>query len=231
MAMTFVIGDIQGYGQAELDSLPGRIGSQDVNDMHTATLAALEVNDVRLDSQRICVAGGSHGGFLTAHLIGQFPTLFKAGACRNPVTNVPSMAMVSDISDWCIVEACGIRGSINCNDNPELQYNFASYESPNATQLEKMHKCSPIRYVNDVIVPVLMLLGAKDRRVPVSQGLEYYHCLRRVADRLNANVPTEMRLYPGSYTCSCHLYCGDFLLIYVHDWCNRCGSCHRHSRF
>jgi acylaminoacyl-peptidase len=190
---------LQGYGQAELDTLPGRIGSQDVSDMHTATLAALEVNDVRLDTQRICVAGGSHGGFLTAHLLGQYPSLFRAGACRNPVINVPSMAMVSDITDWCIVEACGVTGSELCTTKPEVLYNFNSYESPNTSQLAMMYHCSPIRHVQNVSAPVLMLLGAKDRRVPVSQGLEFFHSLRRVPDRLTAKVPTEMRLYPGEY--------------------------------
>lgn len=183
-----------------MDSLPGRIGSQDVSDMHTATLAALEVNDVRLDSQRICVAGGSHGGFLTGHLLGQYPSLFRAGALRNPVTNVPSMAMVSDITDWCVVEACGVKGSDMGENNPDVLYNFGSYDSPNTSQLAKMYNCSPIRHVQNVSAPVLMLLGAKDRRVPVSQGLEFYHNLRRIPDRLAANVPTEMRLYPGNFS-------------------------------
>ena len=152
---------------------------------------------MQLDPQRICVAGGSHGGFLTAHLLGQYPSLFRAGACRNPVINVPSMSMVSDITDWCIVEACGVKGCKLSNSEPEVLYNFASYDSPNTAQLAKMYNCSPIRHVQNVTAPVLMLLGAKDRRVPVSQGLEYFHTLRRVQDRLAAKVSTEMRLYPG----------------------------------
>ncbi|WVY95837.1 hypothetical protein V8G54_027988 [Vigna mungo] len=58
-----------GFGEEALQSLPGKVGSQDVNDVLTAID---HVIDLGLASpSKIAVLGGSHGGFLTTHLIGQ----------------------------------------------------------------------------------------------------------------------------------------------------------------
>lgn len=43
--------------------------------------------------------------------------------------------------------------------------------------LAKMLQSSPIRYVERVQAPVLIQLGEVDRRVPPSQGKEYYYAL------------------------------------------------------
>jgi acylaminoacyl-peptidase len=41
-----------------------------------------------------------------------------------------------------------------------------------------MRNCSPGVHVKNVRAPVLMLIGGKDRRVPQSQGISYYHSLK-----------------------------------------------------
>lgn len=44
-----------------------------------------------VDSARVSVIGGSHGGFLTGHLVGQHPSRFRCAGLRNPVLNIALM--------------------------------------------------------------------------------------------------------------------------------------------
>lgn len=175
----------------------------------TTGLAAL--SPALVDSGRVGIMGGSHGGFLTAHLLGQFPSYFKAGALRNPVITIPSMFTSSDIPDWTVVEACGIGA-----------YDFNSFVPPSADAISQMYAVSPIRYVEvwngrycfamcscnvvdryvrEVTAPVLLCLGAKDRRVPFSQGMEFYHALKAqrggsVGTAVSSNAEVVLRVYP-----------------------------------
>jgi acylaminoacyl-peptidase len=87
-----------GFGQGALESLLGRAGRQDVDDCLAALDAAAAAGLV--DATRAAVVGGSHGGFLGAHLIGQ-SSRFACACLRNPVCDLSSMLGVSDISDWC----------------------------------------------------------------------------------------------------------------------------------
>lgn len=57
-----------------------------------------------------------------------------------------------------------------------FEYNLTGEPDPEI-QL-KLRKASPIQYAHKVKAPTLIILGSKDRRVPYSQGIEYYHSLR-----------------------------------------------------
>jgi acylaminoacyl-peptidase len=163
-----------GFGQASIEALPSKIGDLDVKDVVAATLKLKESGAV--DPDRIGICGGSHGGFLTGHCTSQYPDLFKAAAMRNPVVNIPAMVTVTDIPDWCYVEACG-------------KYSWGEYRPPSQEELRVMWEKSPIRYIENVKTPTLVALGLSDLRVPPSQGKEWYHTLRA------KGIPTKLLVY------------------------------------
>ena len=165
-----------GFGQSAVEDLPSRIGDLDVLDVVHAVNHIAKAGQV--DPQRLAICGGSHGGFLTGHCIGQFPDLFKAACMRNPVTNIASMITSTDIPDWCAIEACGLG-----------QYDWNQFTGPSAEQLTEMYTKSPIAHAKNVKTPTLVALGTNDLRVPPSQGLEYYHMLR------SKGVATKLLLY------------------------------------
>jgi len=154
-----------GFGQNALEALPGNIGTLDVKDVVHAAVTLSESGWI--DPDRIGVCGGSHGGFLASHLIGQYPDMFKVAAMRNPVTNIASMVTATDIPDWCYVETMGC-GYIK----PE------EFRAPYKEELGVMYDMSPIKHVSKVQAPTLVALGMSDQRVPPSQGLEFYHAIR-----------------------------------------------------
>lgn len=57
-------------------------------------------------------------------------------------------------------------------------YNFDEVRSPSAEELVEMRRVSPVSLVDAVRAPTLICVGGEDRRVPPSQGTEYFHLLR-----------------------------------------------------
>lgn len=154
-----------GFGEEALQSLPGNIGRQDVGDV----LAALNqvIKNGMADPNKVSVMGGSHGGFLASHLLGQAPDKFRTGILRSPVCNLASNVGSTDIPDWCYVEAFGKEGLTTYS------------EAPSADDLRVLYQCSPIAHVFKVRVPSLFILGAQDRRVPaIPNGIQYAQALR-----------------------------------------------------
>lgn len=84
---------------------------------------------------------------------------------RNPVANMAHMVGITDIPDWCWVEGLA-------------RYDFSRFASPTPDVLATMYDASPIAHIDKVKAPVMIALGAKDRRCPPSGGMEYYHVLR-----------------------------------------------------
>ncbi|XP_015764968.1 PREDICTED: acylamino-acid-releasing enzyme-like [Acropora digitifera] len=141
-----------GFGQKPLHSLPGKIGTQDVQDVQHAAKKVLENGEV--DDTNVFVMGGSHGGFLTAHLIGQYPDFYKAAATRNPALNIAGMAEMSDIPDWCYFEG---------------GFSFTHQSTPTPEVLAKLLQVSPYAHFSKFVCLFRRLLWYPGNNHPISK--------------------------------------------------------------
>lgn len=89
-----------GFGQDCIEELSKDCGNLEVKAVvkmkqHLISLGiGLEEKGKRL------YLGGSHSGFIGAHLGARYPEEFDAIDIRNPVIDLPSMFATSDIPDW-----------------------------------------------------------------------------------------------------------------------------------
>merc|ERR1740123_2737165 len=89
-----------------MDSLLGTIGVNDVEDCGELTLLAMKKFEDQIDSAKIGLTGGSHGGFLTGWLSGhpKYRDIWAASCVRNAVFDMNYMLSCTDIPDW--IMAC-----------------------------------------------------------------------------------------------------------------------------
>jgi acylaminoacyl-peptidase len=192
-----------GYGQRSIHSLAGTIGTNDVQDMMTCLQHALSLPHPTqghlpwFNAQQVAVCGGSHGGFLGAHLSAQYPEVFQAAALRNPVTDIAAMVGISDIPDWCYVESLGVEVVETSQREPNQGFDWGN-PSPSLAHLTRMREVSPVHVPSVTTAgayktPTLVCLGMKDRRVPPSQGVAFYQLLRLYH---GAHVPLSLMTFP-----------------------------------
>jgi len=126
---------------------------------------------------KVAVIGGSHGGFISAHLIGQYPDIFKAAVMRNPVCDISLMIHQTDIPDWCFIETFGIIDGMR-----------KAQSCVTESDLVDMFQKSPVRHISKVKTPVLMMLGGADRRVPMDDGKQYISRLQQSSPGIDTRV-------------------------------------------
>lgn len=155
-----------GWGQDFTASILGAWGDLPFRDVEAVTDHLVDLGVVHAD--RIAVAGGSYGGYLTAWITAQTDR-YACAVAHAAVTNLAGM-YASDMT--------GGR---------QLAYGAEIWEDK-----DRIERWSPAAFPAGQSTPTLVVHGAKDERVPSTQGLEYYGVLvgKGVAARL-VTFPTE----------------------------------------
>jgi acylaminoacyl-peptidase len=122
-----------------------------------------------VDDKRLFVTGGSGGGILTAWIVTK-TNRFAAAASIKPVINWMTMALAGDIAPY--VRRHWVR------EDP--------WSNP-----EAFLKFSPIRYVDKVKTPTLLMVGEEDYRTPAWEAEQFYTALKMLkVDTALIRVPS-----------------------------------------
>eukprot|EP00041_Stephanoeca_diplocostata_P025471 m.668060 g.668060 ORF g.668060 m.668060 type:complete len:813 (-) comp22753_c0_seq6:320-2758(-) len=238
-----------GFGDANIHLLAssGRVGTNDVRDVHAAAETVIAAG--LCDADKVVAFGGSHGGFLSAHLSAQFPSTYKATVIRNPVICMATMVGSTDIPDWCYTEigaefdTCARQGNppadivrsapcvmlticvfvkvrchLSCETGEHVAIGWRCVDAsvlPVWLQLERMRQASPLSLASNVRAPSLVLIGAKDKRVPVNQGWMWHNALRA------QGVDTKVRVYPEDDHRLCGVECAGDVFVSAAVWFHR----------
>ncbi|KAB8198510.1 prolyl oligopeptidase family serine peptidase [Lysobacter maris] len=145
-----------GYGQAFTDSISGHWGDRPLEDLQKGWAAAQQ-KYAFLDGDRACALGASYGGYMINWIAGNWNQPWKCLVNHDGVFDQRMMGYATEelwFTEW---------------ENGGTPYaNPAGYE-----------KFNPVNHVEDWRVPMLIVHGQLDYRIPVEQGIAAFTALQR----------------------------------------------------
>ena len=142
------------FGYAFKDSISGRWGELELQDVEAATDALLK--KPWADRKRVFATGGSYGGYMVAWMNGHVkPSRYAAYICHAGCFDWTAM-FADDAYTWHAKEL----GAWYWDD------------------MARVHAQSPHAFAQHMKTPTLVIHGQLDYRVPDAQGLAYYNTLK-----------------------------------------------------
>ena len=123
-----------------------------------------------IDEKRMCVTGGSYGGYMTNWIIGHTDR-FCCAASQRSMTNIISKVFISDIGTTYDAEEAGAKNVFDGFD--------------------RMWEHSPLKYAGNAKTPTLFIHSDEDYRCPLSEGMQMMQALAY------NNVETRMVIFKG----------------------------------
>ncbi len=156
-----------GYG-TEFQKIRGKGGYTDMPDIMNGVKALLK-KEKNADPKKLCVTGGSYGGFLTGWIV-THSNIFKAA-----------------VSQRGVYDELNMFGSGDIPESVEWYHNGV----PSTQNLEELWEYSPVAHSRNVTTPLLIMHSELDYRCPISQAESFFAHLRR-----NGNRDVQMLRFP-----------------------------------
>ena len=156
----------------EFADLKGKYGTIDYDDLMAFTDKVLEKYP-QIDQNRLCVTGGSYGGFMTNWIVGHTHR-FAAAATQRSIANWVGFSFTSEIGEGFARDQMGIgtKGTV-------------------WNSMEKMWEHSPLKYLDNCSTPTLVIHSDEDYRCPLFEGYQIYSALQQ------RGVETRMVIFHG----------------------------------
>lgn len=145
-----------GYGQAFTDAISGDWGGKPLVDLQKGWQAALEKYPF-LDGDRACALGASYGGYMVNWIAGTWNEPWDCFVNHAGVFDLRSMGYSTEelwFTEW--------------------EFGGTPWDVP-----ENYERFNPVRHVENWRVPMLVIHGQLDFRVPVEQGIAAFTALQR----------------------------------------------------
>lgn len=146
----------EGYGKTyiDLDNVEKRLDS--ILDIKHLALH-IKQTDSTINGNRLVIYGASYGGFAVLSAMTEHPNLWKAGVDIVGISNF--VTFLQNTASW--------RRSIR-----EAEYGSLEHD------METLQRISPIHKVEKISVPLFIIQGDNDERVPLSESIQMYEKLK-----------------------------------------------------
>jgi acylaminoacyl-peptidase len=156
-----------GFGEAFAKSIVGHWGDRPLVDLQNGWSFALSKYQF-LDGQHACALGGSYGGYMVAWIAGNWPKPWKCLVDHDGVFDIRLMSYSTDIPGF-----------------QQAQNTAATWVDSAAVE-----RFNPIDHVADWTVPILVVHGGRDDRVPLDQGMGAFEAAQL------RHVPSQLLYFP-----------------------------------
>jgi dipeptidyl aminopeptidase/acylaminoacyl peptidase len=156
-----------GYGQAFTDAISGHWGDRPLEDLQKGWTAALAKYPF-LDGNRACALGASYGGYMINWIAGNWNGPWKCLVVHDGVFDARAMAYSTE----------------------ELWFDEWEHQGTQWDHPENYERFNPVNHVAEWKVPMMVVQGGMDFRIPLSQGISAFTALQR------RGIPSQFLMFP-----------------------------------